>query len=77
MAQNDTGNVAYQRGQELKITKRTVSFRNNVYQFKNITGFSAGELGSINKIMLFISLFFILTFFPASFAALYQKQIEI
>lgn len=50
MAQNDTGNVAYQRGQELKITKRTVSFRNNVYQFKNITGFSAGELGSINKI---------------------------
>lgn len=27
--------------------------------------------------MLFISLFFILTFFPASFAALYQKQIEI
>ncbi len=44
MAQNDTGNVAYQRGQELKITKRTVSFRNNVYQFKNITGFSESEI---------------------------------
>lgn len=44
MAQNDTSDVAYQRGQELKITKRTVSFGNNVYQFKNITGFSEGKI---------------------------------
>lgn len=44
MAQNDTGNVEYQRGQKLKITKRTVSFGNNVYQFKNITGFSEGTI---------------------------------
>lgn len=44
MAQNDTSNVAHQRGQELKITKRTVSFGNNVYQFKNITGFSEGKI---------------------------------
>ena len=44
MTLNDDGRVLYQTGKEIRITKRTVSFGSNVYQFKNITGFSDGKI---------------------------------
>jgi hypothetical protein len=73
MAQNDTGNVAYQRGQKLKITKRTVSFGNNVYQFKNITGFSEETIYKATT----IPWFFIVIGAIAGIIALSEKEVGI
>jgi hypothetical protein len=45
MVLNDDGRVIYQKGQQqIRITKNSVSFNDNVYQLCNITGFSSGKI---------------------------------
>lgn len=44
MVLNDNGTFVYQREKELKVTRNSVSFEDNVYQLCNITGFSAGQV---------------------------------
>ena len=43
-------NITFEENKEIRITKRTVSFGSDVYQFRNIVGFSEGTVKMGNLI---------------------------